>query len=69
MDLTAPMAVVEAVDAAVATCLAAAPAEFTGARIVALDERGAAGDANKAALDISYELSHSGAPLLLSPSP
>ena len=61
MDLTAPMAVVEAVDAAVAACLAAAPQEFTGARIVALDERGAAVDANKAALDISYELSHAGA--------
>ena len=61
VDLTAPVAVVDAVDAAVAACLAAAPQEFSGARIVALDERGAAGDPNKAALDIAYELSHSGA--------
>ncbi|KAK9840563.1 hypothetical protein WJX81_001411 [Elliptochloris bilobata] len=60
IDLTVPVAMVEAVDAAVAACLAAAPGEFSGARVLALDERGAAGDPNKAALDISYELSHSG---------
>ncbi len=65
VDLTLPAAVVEDVAAAVDACLAAQPGEFSGASIVAFDERGGAADFNKATLRVSFSLTHAGAHLEL----
>lgn len=63
-----PLSIMESVAAAVAACLEAQPGEFSGAHNVTLDERGAAGDPDKAALSVSYELTHTGACQIKQPS-